>query len=87
MDLDEVQEAFTKLYEKCSSVKLPENYNIVYSCWGNMKPSNPEKHPCAYFDNGEYEIPVYANHCDGGCDKCMKCWNLKDGQAVKFKKH
>lgn len=79
--------AFTKMYNVVEGIKLPKNYNVIYSCWGNMKPSHPEKHPCAYFDNGEYEIPVYASHCDGGCDKCMKCWNLKNGQAVKFKKH
>ncbi len=78
--------AFTKMYD-LSKVKLPQNYKLVFSCWGNMKPENEREVPCAYFDNGIYEIPEYAKRCSGGCDKCMKCWKLKAGQAVKFKKH
>lgn len=79
--------AFTKMYEVTKDVKLPKNYNIVYSCWEDLKIKNARKYPCAYLDNGKYTIPKYATSCDGGCDKCMKCWNLKPGQAVKFKKH
>lgn len=63
--------AFTKMYEKCSKVRLPKNYNIVYSCWKDLKIKNAQKHPCAYLDDGEYSIPKYAQKCNGCCDKCI----------------
>lgn len=73
--------------------RIPKNLHIVYSCWKNWIPDNPYNFPTTwvYFPNDKDDtnklIPKKAKPCDGKCDMCQKCWNLKKGESVVFKKH
>ena len=78
--------AFTKFYE-ISNQKIPDNYNVVYSCWGNFMPENWKKLPCAFFFSGSEEIPKTSEECHGDCANCQKCFDLKNGRSVFFHKH
>lgn len=74
---------------------IPKNLQIVFSCWGSFLAENPYNLPCsyvAYKANSQYAdenktIPVDAKPCDGKCIECLKCWELKRGESVVFKKH
>ena len=85
--------AFTKQYEIVGkALKLgliPSNFNIVFSAWNELIPENKNSVPVAYFDDGEHEnlIDPKAVLCGGDCQHCKKCFYLKPGESVKFKKH
>ena len=67
---------------------IPSNFNIVFSAWGEFMPDDVKSVPVAYFDHGSTPelIPDYAELCGGDCQHCKRCFNLKPGEAVKFKK-
>lgn len=85
--------AFTKQFEVANTViamgEVPSNFNIVFSAWNDFLPENANSVPMAYMDDGKHAglVPDYAIKCDGNCQKCKKCFNLKNGEAVKFSKH
>jgi hypothetical protein len=77
--------AFTKCYWLAQK-KRPENFNLILSAW---KALTPKSRNCgiAYFNDGTYPIPTNAKECGGDCESCQKCFFLKAGEAVVFKKH
>lgn len=90
--------AFTKQYEIVNNYckakhRIPKNLHIVFSCWKNWIPENPFNFPTTwvYFpkdeDNTNRYIPKKAFPCSGKCATCQKCWGLKKGESVVFKKH
>ena len=91
--------AFTKQFRIVNKFvadghKIPKNLHIVYSCWKNWVPENPYNFPTTwvYFPNkkeGMYNelIPTKAVPCSGKCYACQKCWELKKGESVVFRKH
>lgn len=88
---------FTKKYEIVNEYltknkgKLPKNLNIVLSCWGDFIPENPYNLPTTYVKFGDDYldsfIPNKAVVCNGHCENCFACWNLKKGQSMYFNKH
>ena len=88
--------AFTKKFEIVNEFihnggTLPKNLHIVFSAWGDeFKIENPYSFPVAYvrFKNSENKsVPCHAEECSGDCTNCLKCWNVKSGEAVVFNKH
>ena len=91
--------AFTKQYPIVNKFvadghKIPKNLHIVYSCWKDWVPENPYSFPMTwvYFpkkSEGTFNhlIPETSIPCSGKCATCQKCWELKKGQHVVFKKH
>lgn len=86
---------FTKQYEivnkYLSENSKPENLQIMFSGWTNLKPVNPYNLP---------ETTVYATDadkkpewiaCGGNCLSCRRacagCFNAKQGETVAFKIH
>lgn len=88
---------FTKKYELVNlylsvNKTLPKNLIVVLSYWDNtFKVENPFNLPVAYVDfkkkSRNVEIPNNAKECNGDCTNCLKCWNLKKGESVKFEYH
>lgn len=88
--------AFTKKYELVNEYlkdnQLPKNLRIIYSAWHKgWQVPNPYNMPVAYVffkkENLNPEIPELAIPCQGHCEKCQACWNLKSGQSVFFHQH
>lgn len=88
---------FTKKYDiveknrKLCRIRAP-NLTIVLSAWPGMKlPRMAAKRwPIAWMRDPEApdkRIPADAVRCDGGCDKCGLCFNMKPGQSVYFDLH
>ena len=72
--------------------KIPANLSVVFSAWDkNFAVENPHGLPVAYVDFNDKsknpEIPVTAFRCGGNCEKCLTCWNIKQGQSTVFKQH
>ena len=79
--------------------KIPSNLKIVFSNWMEWKAENPLNLPTTWvkFDPNKKQekdfarfnvhIPEKSHACPGDCAKCLKCWNLKKGESVYFKKH
>lgn len=90
---------FTKKFELVNeylhSKELPQNLTIVLSAWGNFLPLNPYNLPVSYVrfkdDSLNTHLPLKAKECKGKCASCVNvdggCWNLRNGEAVVFKKH
>lgn len=82
-----------------SGRKIPRNLKVVFSSWMEWVPNNPYNLPTTWvkFDmnkKAEQElvrfntnIPNKAFECPNSCADCLKCWGLKKGEAVYFKKH
>ena len=85
--------AFTKQYAIAEQALemgiVPKNFNIVFSAWNEYKPDDVSKVPVAYYDDGEHKDLIDGKPfvCKDGCNHCKRCWNLKPGKAVIFKKH
>lgn len=72
--------------------RLPSNLKIVFSAWHKgFKVDNPFNLPIAYvfFKKQELNpsIPELAIPCQGHCETCIACWELKNGQSVYFNQH
>jgi hypothetical protein len=80
--------AFTKCFE-LATCDRPKNFTLVLSAWNDYTPTEKQAKQCgiAYYDDGSRLMPEHARVCSGRCDKCFKCFKLKPGQAVIFKKH
>lgn len=89
--------AFTKKFEIVNEYikkngNLPNNLKVVFSAWDKLfKVENPYNLPVAYINLRDKEknakIPELAFPCQGNCEKCLACWNLRDGQSVVFNQH
>lgn len=68
---------------------VPENLQIVFSCWPGLMVENPHNFPIAYMQDGtETRVPEDAIVCPGLCDTCGMCFQLsKLGRSVIFHKH
>lgn len=89
---------FTKKYEIVNNwIKdngdLPDNLQIVFSAWKDMKMDNPYDLPEAHvlFKDGTRTFDKYDVMCEGNCTKCAitdgGCWTLKNGEKVVFNEH
>lgn len=88
---------FTKRYEWVNRYRdekhnIPKNLHIVFSCWKDFIPDNPYNFPTTWVKfpkEPEYDqfIPEDAYPCSGSCATCQRCWELKNGESVVFKKH
>ena len=89
--------AFTKQYEIANRYikeagKLPENFNLIYSAWGNdWKFPNPYNLPVAQvLFKGQEPLENWYT-CGGNCQECsckgVGCWQLKQGETIYFNKH
>lgn len=79
--------------------KIPRNLKVAFSTWMEWIPENPYNFPTTWvrFDpNKKCEaelarfnqyIPKKAFKCPNKCANCLKCWQLKKGESVEFKKH
>ena len=77
--------AFTKKHEL--QYDTPDNLNVVFSMWPNW--GNPDtSKPIAWMQDGtETRITGKTYECNGNCENCKICWNLKGGESVVFIKH
>lgn len=67
-----------------SGNKIPNNLRIIFSYWYDWKQDNPYNFPVSnILQDGENKGFI----CPGKCNECLKCWHLKKGQRVLFKKH
>lgn len=64
--------------------KIPSNLRIIFSSWYNWTQDNPYNFPVS---NIVREGNTKGFICPGKCNECLKCWHLKKGQQVLFKKH
>lgn len=66
-----------------------DNLTIVFSEDENLTMNNPHNIPTAKIvDKTSLDSTCPAQFMNNiTCDKCMKCWNLKDGKSITFKKH
>ena len=88
---------FTKKYELVNKYiedghVIPKNLKIVFSAWRDFVPENPYNLPMTFVRfPGKVEsnnlIPEKTFKCKGSCATCKKCWELKKGEVVEFKKH
>jgi len=88
--------AFTKQYEIVNAWiaengPLPENFKVIFSCWGDWRPENPHGLPESNVIFPETEIPENWKICGGNCFECAcrgcGCWELKHGETIGFYKH
>ena len=64
--------------------KIPSNLRIIFSYWYDWKQDNLYNFPVSnILQEGESKGFI----CPGKCNECLKCWHLKKGQQVLFKKH
>lgn len=64
--------------------KIPNNLRIIFSDWYGWTQPNPYNFPVSnILQDGDSKGYV----CPGKCAECLKCWHLKKGQKVLFKKH
>ena len=82
-----------------SGKKIPSNLKVVFSSWMEWIPENPHNLPTTWvkfdiakkceeeFVRFNANIPEKAFACPNGCANCLKCWQLKKGESVVFKKH
>lgn len=89
---------FTKRFEIVNKYldrngKIPENLIVVLSNWNDFRCENPYNLPTSWVElkNVECEIPADAKVCNGFCGECVNtkcsCWDLKQGESVRFKQH
>lgn len=88
---------FTKKFEIVNEYianggEIPSNLSVVFSAWDkDFLVQNPYNLPVAYVDfkdkTKNADIPVTAFRCSGNCEKCLTCWNIKNGQATVFNQH
>jgi hypothetical protein len=78
--------AFTKVFD-AFGMDRPANFNLVASVWNDYAPADIESIPTAHYCDGSRPMPAGAMECDGGCETCGKCFLLKRGEKVFFKKH
>lgn len=92
--------AFTKKYDiineyittckKNHKKAFPDNLTIVFSqWWEDYGLVNPYNLPMSYVYNKAInnKVPTPTFECSGHCENCLKCWNMKKGEKVVFKKH
>lgn len=83
--------AFTKKYELIndwitSGQYIPDNLTIVYSVWDGLDCINPHNLPIACVSDTFTNCPALIDKTIN-CIDCRKCWKLKPGHSVVFKKH
>lgn len=86
---------FTKKYsminEWLDAHKRPENLQIVFSEWGELKPPNPHNLPTAAVIFKHTEPQEDWKICSGNCTDCIcrgvGCWELKSGETIAFPEH
>ena len=79
--------AFTKMYHLDYS-DIPDNLKIVVSVWPGMEFDNPNNFPLAFVQDGTETRVENALECEGTCETCGMCWDLKNiGKNVVFHKH
>ena len=73
---------------------IPKNLKIVFSGWDKtFSFDNPYNLPTTYLHHikkSDLHLNIEvekAFKCGGNCQDCLKCWNLKNGESVIFKKH
>ena len=64
--------------------KIPSNLRIIFSSWYDWEQPNPDNFPTSnILQDGDSKGFI----CPGKCNECLRCWHLKKGQQVLFKKH
>ena len=90
--------AFTKQYEIVNNyitehipLPFPSNLHIIFSEWGNQKPTNPYNLPTAAVIFKGSEPDENWKICGGNCAECacrgVGCWELKNGETIAFYEH
>ena len=80
------------LREVLEETDVPGNLTIILSCWNDFQPPADlkAKFPTAHMDDGLHRelIPTKrATVCEGDCENCPICANMKAGMSVIFHKH
>jgi len=87
---------FTKRYEIVNAYienggTIPENLQVVFSGWENLKPINPHGLPESNVIMPGADIPADWKTCGGNCFECfcrgVGCWELKPGETIAFRLH
>lgn len=86
---------FTKQYELVNEyvakIQKPDNLQILFSGWSNLKPENPYNLPETTVYTTEEEVKPEWTLCGGNCLDCALhcggCWEAKNGETVAFKMH
>ena len=78
--------AFTKSYHLDFS-GIPGNMHIVASAWAGS-PINTEL-PIAYVSELDNRVEDHEviHDCLGNCRECRKCWEAKNGEAIRLHLH
>ena len=90
--------AFTKQYAIVNNyitehlpLPFPSNLHIIFSEWGNQKPTNPYNLPTAAVIFKGTELNENWKICGGNCAECacrgVGCWELKNGETIAFYEH
>ena len=90
--------AFTKQYTIVNDyiteylpLPFPSNLHIMFSEWGNQKPTNPYNLPTAAVIFKDTEPNENWKICGGNCAECacrgVGCWELKNGETIAFYEH
>lgn len=90
--------AFTKRFDTVSewlemypNGKFPTNFNLILSVWPPHMPDQSlmDRFGTCWFQNSQMEIdvPDYAVECNDNCETCMKCSELKAGEAIYIMEH
>lgn len=65
---------------------FPPNLTVIFSEWKDFPMWNPYHFPVAKVDSSISTCPAQLDKTVT-CSKCLKCWDLKEGQEVIFKMH
>ncbi len=75
---------FTKMHD-LDYKYVPKNLTVIFSMFPKMKKPRGNM-PIAWMQDGtERRMPSNTMKCNGGCEDCTKCWNIK--RDVYFDKH
>lgn len=86
---------FTKQYEIVNGYMAentkPENLQVMFSGWTNLKPENPYNLPETTVYKTDADFRPEWTPCGGNClncrHACTGCWEAKPGETVAFKMH
>lgn len=87
---------FTKRYDlirlNARRIRACKNLNVVLSMWPGVKLSELTRKawPLVWMrtkKDPDPRIPADAKECEGRCDKCQACWNMKAGESAVIDYH
>lgn len=84
--------AFTKCYDIADGIRLPQNFNLIYSLWDGIDPTSAPVGSFVSVVGESDDPPAHLFKCGGYCPECKACFHVKELEAIGyngiyFKKH